>query len=187
MFNLEKRKYKKMMRAWALYSINWMVVMGKESCSALFQRDGYHKWTRVMEEWIWAQRLKKLASLLCKLHIPHPPFYSDLVPVSCSSRKELSHKFISSFPWSFLSSNTGFAFIKGTNPCFSLKYGWLYVKDSIKCDEVTFTSELLHWDVITLHLALLWVIERRGTQEQSFFFTTNGSTLAWGLNQTNYT
>lgn len=68
--------------------------MGNKTCLALFQRRQLPQMDNIIKEWILVQRLRKLASLLHKLCLPHPPSSPDLFLESCPSRKELSHKLI---------------------------------------------------------------------------------------------
>lgn len=52
------------------------LLWGKKVVWHYFRHNNYHKWTKVIEEWISAQILRKRASLLyklCMLHLPFPP------------------------------------------------------------------------------------------------------------------
>lgn len=66
----EQETQEKEKRAWALYSVQWKVLIGKETCSALFQKGQLPQWTRDGKEWIPAQSLRKPASLLSKPSCP---------------------------------------------------------------------------------------------------------------------
>ena len=159
----EEQKTQKRIRGHDL----WMqliesLLRGKNLAWHYFKGNSNHKWAKVIKEWISAQRWRKRAFPLHKLCLPHLPSHPGLLPESCaSSREELSQTFTFFFHWNFPFSNGGPACVKGMNPCLILKHRGVYIKDSIKCNEVTFTLDLLHQDVIILHLASLWANERK--------------------------
>lgn len=167
MFNLKNRRHRKRIRGHDLWiQLIESLLWGKNLAWHYFKGNNNHKWAKVVKEWISAQRWRKRAFPLHKLCLPHLPSHPRLLPESCaSSREELSQTFTFFFHWNFPLSNGGPACIKRINPCLILKHRGVYIKDSIKCDEVTFTLDLLHQDVIILHLASLWANERKNDRK----------------------
>lgn len=77
--------------------LNERFLWGKKLVWHYFRENNYHKWDKSCKGVSLRQRLRKKASLLHKLYMPYLPSHPSLFPESCtSSRKELSHKFITS-------------------------------------------------------------------------------------------
>ena len=161
----EQKTQEKDTRAWSLNSINWKLVMGKESHLALFQRGQQPQMGKSYKGVNFSSKTEKESLSPSRALPASPSFPPTFTPRILRFFQGRTLPITFFFHWNFPFSNGGPACIEGINPCLILKQRRVYIKDSIKCDEVTFTSDLLHQDVIILHLASLWANERKNDRK----------------------